>query len=60
MTSNYLAGISEDDNELIVDGKYYTEMEHHWDEAYGYFTDATTTQQMELIDFGVNMPINLI
>ena len=21
-------------------GKYYTEMEHHWDEAYGYFTDA--------------------
>ena len=41
MTSNYLAGISEDDNELIVDGKYYTEMEHHWDEAYGYFTDAT-------------------
>jgi hypothetical protein len=21
-------------------GKYYTTMEHHWDEAYGYFTDA--------------------
>ena len=21
-------------------GKYYTEMEHHWDEAYGYFTTA--------------------
>lgn len=41
MTSNYLAGISSDDNIEIVDGKYYTEMEHHWDEAYGYFTDAT-------------------
>ena len=40
MTSNYLAGISSDDNTTIVDGKYYTEMEHHWDEAYGYFTDA--------------------
>jgi len=44
MTSNYLAGISTDDNTVAVDaaaGKYYTEMEHHWDEAYGYFTDAS-------------------
>ena len=40
MTSNYLAGISSDDNTTIEDGNYYTEMEHHWDEAYGYFTDA--------------------
>ena len=43
MTSNYLAGIEADDNETDVDadnGKFYTEMEHHWDEAYGYFTDA--------------------
>ena len=43
MTSNYLAGIDSDDNTVAVDvaaGKYYTEMEHHWDEAYGYFTDA--------------------
>ena len=43
MTSNYLAGIEGDDNSVAVDtaaGKYYTEMEHHWDEAYGYFTDA--------------------
>jgi hypothetical protein len=40
LTSNYLAGISSDDNTTIEDGKYYTEMEHHWDEAYGYFTDA--------------------
>ena len=23
------------------DGKYYTAMEHHWDEAFGYFTTAT-------------------
>ncbi len=32
------------DNTAAVDaaaGKYYTQMEHHWDEAFGYFTDAT-------------------
>ena len=31
------------DNTTVVDaagGKHYTLMEHHWDEAYGYFTDA--------------------
>lgn len=28
------------DNEALVDGKNYTTMEHHWDEAFGYFTDA--------------------
>lgn len=31
------------DNTTAVDaanGKYYTTMEHHWDEAFGYFTDA--------------------
>ena len=43
LTGNYFAGIEGDDNSVAVDpaaGKYYTEMEHHWDEAYGYFTDA--------------------
>ncbi|MEM7161574.1 MAG: DUF4856 domain-containing protein [Bacteroidota bacterium] len=32
------------DNTDVVDaanGKYYTQMEHFWDEAYGYFTTAT-------------------
>lgn len=32
------------DNTVAVDsvtGKFYTRMEHHWDEAYGYFTVAT-------------------
>lgn len=27
---------SDNDNEVIVDGKAYTDMEHDWDEAYGY------------------------
>jgi hypothetical protein len=26
------------DNEMIVSGKNYTQLEHHWDEAYGYLT----------------------
>lgn len=37
------------DNETAVDpenGKFYTVMEHHWDEAFGYFTSA--------IDFPAN------
>lgn len=37
------------DNESAVDpenGKFYTVMEHHWDEAFGYFTSA--------IDFPAN------
>ena len=41
MTVNYLGTLNDDDNTTAVDtaaGKYYTEMEHHWDEAYGYFT----------------------
>ncbi len=49
MTMNYLANISTDDNTAAVDaanGKYYTTMEHHWDEAYGYFTSE--------IDFPTN------
>jgi hypothetical protein len=40
MTTNYLlsANLASDDNTAIVSGKNYTEMQHHWDEAYGYFT----------------------
>lgn len=40
VTVNYLGGISGDENTEIESGKDYTAMEHHWDEAYGYFTDA--------------------
>lgn len=40
VTVNYLGGIDTDDNTELVEGKDYTKMEHHWDEAYGYFTDA--------------------
>ena len=40
----YLADDQMDvDNTTAVDdadGKYYTQMEHHWDEGYGYFTTA--------------------
>lgn len=30
------------DNTTIVSGKTYTQMEHHWDEAYGYMTKNGT------------------
>lgn len=49
MTVNYLTDLDADDNTSATDataGKYYTTMEHHWDEAYGYFsytTDFPTT-----------------
>jgi hypothetical protein len=46
VTVNYLGGIAGDDNTEIESGKDYTVMEHHWDEAYGYFTDA--------IDYPIN------
>ena len=38
MTNNYLQSVSSDDNTTIATGKTYTDMQHHWDEAYGYFT----------------------
>ncbi len=41
ITVNYLGGLDSDDNTNMVEGKHYTKMEHHWDEAYGYFTSAT-------------------
>lgn len=40
MTVNYLGTLADDDNENLVAGKNYTEMQHHWDEAYGYFTSG--------------------
>lgn len=38
MTVNYLGTVGDDDNVTPLAGKNYTEMQHHWDEAYGYFT----------------------
>ncbi|NQY12208.1 MAG: DUF4856 domain-containing protein [Flavobacteriales bacterium] len=38
MTNNYLNTLDDDNNTDLVTGKTYTEMQHHWDEAYGYFT----------------------
>ena len=41
ITINYLGTLNDDDNTSLVSGKNYTDMQHHWDEAYGYFTSAT-------------------
>ena len=43
ITCKYLVEFEFSDNSVPVDpsgGKFYTEMEHDWDGAYGYFTDA--------------------
>jgi hypothetical protein len=43
ITDNYMSLIELSDNSTALDadnGKYFTQMENHWDEAYGYFTDA--------------------
>lgn len=38
MTVNYLGTLADDDNTTPLTGKTYTEMQHHWDEAFGYFS----------------------
>lgn len=38
LTVNYLGTLSDDDNTTPLLGKNYTEMQHHWDEAFGYFS----------------------
>lgn len=38
MTVNYFGTLADDDNTTPLVGKTYTEMQHHWDEAFGYFT----------------------
>lgn len=40
ITVHYLGLVPNDDNATIVTGKNYTNMQHHWDEAYGYFTES--------------------
>lgn len=40
ITVQYLGLVPNDDNATIVTGENYTDMQHHWDEAYGYFTSS--------------------
>jgi len=45
----------DNDNDVIVDGKTYTDMEHDWDEAYGYFfgvADDSKNPVAALLDGG--------
>jgi hypothetical protein len=39
-TAVYLQEITSKNNAAVVSGKNYTEMEHNWDEAFGYFGAA--------------------
>jgi hypothetical protein len=58
--NNYLspsvldAGTSreDNDNEVLVEGTNYTNMEHKWDEAYGYLFGASSNQANPLAELG--------
>ncbi len=39
-TGVYMQNILDQDNSAAQEGKLYTKMEHHWDEAFGYFGAA--------------------
>jgi hypothetical protein len=41
--NNYMSRVENDDNEVLEEGKNYTEMEHHFDEAYGYLLNEEDT-----------------
>ena len=48
---NQLAQFEDDnDNEVIVEGKNYTDMEHDWDEAYGYFFGVVENSENPIAD----------
>ena len=48
---NQLSQFEDDnDNEVIVDGQNYTDMEHDWDEAYGYFFGVVENSENPIAD----------
>ncbi|PRX54080.1 DUF4856 domain-containing protein [Flagellimonas meridianipacifica] len=48
---NQLAQFEDDnDNEVIVEGESYTDMEHDWDEAYGYFFGVVENSENPIAD----------
>lgn len=60
MLNNYLstsvmdAGTNreDNDNEVLVEGTNYTNMEHKWDEAYGYLFGAASNRANPLTELG--------
>lgn len=50
-SSNQLARFEEDNNnDIIVEGKSYTDMEHDWDEAYGYAFGVVANTENPIAD----------
>ena len=60
MLNNYLSpavldegtNIADNDNELLADGSNYTNMEHKWDEAYGYLFGTSSSGSDPLATLG--------
>jgi hypothetical protein len=44
--------LQENNNGIVTDGKSYTEMEHKWDEAYGYLFGASANPSDPLMSLG--------
>jgi hypothetical protein len=53
VSENFLSSTTEaNDNGTLVDGKNYTDMEHDWDEAYGYLFGTASSVSNPLVDIG--------
>jgi hypothetical protein len=54
------AGSNRADNDagIVVDGEPYTNMEHKWDEAFGYIFGGSTTPATPLLDLGNDQFMN--
>lgn len=62
MLNNYLStavldagsNVENNDDEVLVEGKNYTDMEHKWDEAYGYIFGAAANSANPLATIGTD------
>ncbi|MBV7441636.1 DUF4856 domain-containing protein [Weeksellaceae bacterium TAE3-ERU29] len=50
--NNYLVQTKKDNNNANMSGANYTEMEHHWDEAYGYMFGGTKNAVVSIKEDG--------
>lgn len=52
------SNIADNDAGTVADGKSYTNMEHKWDEAYGYLFGKSTSAATPLVDLGSDNFLN--
>ncbi|MFT6337387.1 MAG: hypothetical protein ACJATI_004150 [Halioglobus sp.] len=52
------SNIADNDAGTVADGKAYTNMEHKWDEAYGYLFGKSSSTASPLVDLGADNFLN--